>query len=121
MKLDHVTILVRDLDATARFYRALPGFDVRRSSGNGYLEAQNAGLTLGIFDRTSWQRLVAEVPEPTGNAIIQFTVDDVQEAFDRAVAAGGTAIKAPTKLPWGSLSAFVGDPDGHLLEFYRWS
>ena|SRR5947209_746899 len=120
MKLDHVTILVGDLAVAARFYAALPGFEVRRPSGDGYLEAGNAGVTLGIFDRAGWQRLVAEVPATVGGALIQFTVDDVAEAFTRAVQAGATPVRAPTRLPWGSLSAFVSDPDGHLLEFYRW-
>jgi catechol 2,3-dioxygenase-like lactoylglutathione lyase family enzyme len=120
MKLDHITVLVRDLAASATFYRALPGFTVGRPSAAGFTEARNGGVTLGLFDRAQWQRLVAPVPETTGNALIQFTVDDVAEAFARAVDAGATPVRPPTKLPWGSLSAFVSDPDGHLLEFYCW-
>jgi catechol 2,3-dioxygenase-like lactoylglutathione lyase family enzyme len=120
MKLDHVTILVGDLDVSIRFYRALPGFTVKKPSGSGYAEAENDGVTLGLFDRAAWQQAIAPVPAPTGNAILQFTVDDPAESFTAAVAAGGKPVRDAVRLPWGSRSAFVADPDGYLLEFYRW-
>lgn len=121
MKLDHVTILARDLEASLRFYRGLPGMKVSpRPSRYGFVEAQGSGMILGIFDRAQWEEVVTTLPEPTGNAIIQFTVPDVRECYEAALVAGGEPVKEPTKLPWGSFSAFVRDPDGYLLELYRW-
>jgi catechol 2,3-dioxygenase-like lactoylglutathione lyase family enzyme len=120
MKLDHITILVGDLPASIRFYRALPGFTVKNASDDGYAEAENDGVTLGLFDKASWEKAIAAVPAPTGNAILQFTVDDPARVFAAAVAAGARPVRDAVRLPWGSRSAFVADPDGYLLEFYRW-
>jgi lactoylglutathione lyase len=121
MKLDHVTVICNDIDASVEFYRKLPGFTVYQPSHNGYSEAKNDGVTLGLFSRELWlERVGAELPQATGNALIQFSVTDVAATFQAAVAAGGRPVKEPQQLPWGSLSAFVADPDGHVLEFYRW-
>ncbi|MBY0237599.1 MAG: hypothetical protein K2W93_21650, partial [Burkholderiaceae bacterium] len=47
---------------------------------------------------------------------IGFACADVAAAFERAVAAGATAIKAPLTKPWGQTVAYVRCPDGTLVE-----
>ncbi|UWP92299.1 VOC family protein [Aliiroseovarius crassostreae] len=42
---------------------------------------------------------------------------EVDAAFAKAIAAGGTAVTQPTKTDWGGYSGYVADPDGHLWEF----
>ncbi len=44
------------------------------------------------------------------------TTPDVEAAFAHAVAAGATAVKAPTTKPWGQVVSYVRDPDGVLVE-----
>ena len=52
-----------------------------------------------------------------GTGHVAFTVEDVEAAFDRAVAAGGRAVWAPRPSPKpGQRIAFVTDPDGNLVE-----
>jgi lactoylglutathione lyase len=44
-------------------------------------------------------------------------VDNCQEVYDRALAAGATSQMEPTKLDrWPVTVAFVYDPDGYLVE-----
>ena len=47
---------------------------------------------------------------------IGFVFDDVQAAYDRAVAAGCAALAPPAQKPWGQTVAYVRDDDGVLVE-----
>jgi predicted enzyme related to lactoylglutathione lyase len=53
----------------------------------------------------------------SGVALIHLVrnVEDVALTLARAVAAGGTLVKAATKTQWGTAGYFR-DPDGHLFE-----
>ena len=48
-----------------------------------------------------------------------FVTDDVQGAFDRAVAAGAAEVTPPQTKPWGQDVAYVRDSDGNLVEMRR--
>ena len=45
-----------------------------------------------------------------------FVTDDVQGAFDRAVAEGAAEVTPLQTKPWGQDVAYVRDPDGNLVE-----
>ncbi|MCU1463062.1 MAG: Glyoxalase/bleomycin resistance protein/dioxygenase [Acidimicrobiales bacterium] len=47
---------------------------------------------------------------------IGFKVDDVDAAYAELLAAGATPAVAPADRPWGQRTAYVRDPDGHLVE-----
>jgi PhnB protein len=47
-------------------------------------------------------------------------VEDVEAAYERALAAGGTAIRPPQDIPYGLRSAIVKDPEGYLWWPARW-
>jgi uncharacterized glyoxalase superfamily protein PhnB len=51
---------------------------------------------------------------------LSFLVEDVDLAFEAAVAMGGESVQLPHDTPWGMRSAYVRDPAGHLLEIGRW-
>lgn len=69
---------------------------------------------------------VLELGEPedrTGipaNGLFVF-VDDVEAAYQRALAAGATPIRPPADIPYGMRSAIVRDPGGYLWWPARWS
>lgn len=44
------------------------------------------------------------------------TEAEVDAAFSAALAAGGTALKAPEKVFWGGYSGYWADLDGHVWE-----
>jgi lactoylglutathione lyase len=48
---------------------------------------------------------------------VGFTVQDVQVAFDHAVANGMTPVVAPVTKPWGQVVGWVSDANGILIEF----
>ena len=47
---------------------------------------------------------------------IGFKVADVDAAFSELVARGAPAVVPPTDRFWGQRTAYVRDPDGHLVE-----
>jgi catechol 2,3-dioxygenase-like lactoylglutathione lyase family enzyme len=47
---------------------------------------------------------------------IGFKVDDVDAAFEAMVRRGAVAAVDPATRPWGQRTAYVRDPDGHLVE-----
>ena len=81
----------------------------------------NDGLHLmfiptGGFDWVSGDHHVA--PPGTSECLISLTfatTAEVDDAFERAVAAGASVVQAPTQQPWGYL-ATIGDPDTHLWQ-----
>ncbi len=47
-------------------------------------------------------------------------VEDVEAAYERALAAGATAVRPPQDIPYGLRSAIVRDPEGYLWWPARW-
>jgi uncharacterized glyoxalase superfamily protein PhnB len=47
---------------------------------------------------------------------IGFKVPDVDAAFEELVSKGACPAMEPTTRPWGQRTAYVRDPDGHLVE-----
>jgi lactoylglutathione lyase len=47
---------------------------------------------------------------------IGFLVDDVDGAYSELIGRGATPAVPPTDRPWGQRTAYVRDPDGHLVE-----
>ena len=112
--VDHLTLRVRDLEASRRFYRA-----ALEPWGSRELEAAEWGIGFG--PPGSEDLAVAE-GEPSGPLHIAFAAPD-RETVDRfheaALAAGGRDNGAPGERPQyhaGYYAAYVLDPDGNNVE-----
>lgn len=114
-----ITLGVEDLDRSQAFYAAL-GWTPAESLEEVVFYQMN-GLVLGLFGK---QSLAADQGRPesalgTGAITLAqnfLTVAEVDAAFDTALAAGATALKAPEKVFWGGYSGYFADPDGHVWE-----
>jgi uncharacterized glyoxalase superfamily protein PhnB len=53
---------------------------------------------------------------PPAGFEVAFTTDDVQAAYERALAAGAISAAPPVAKPWGQVVAFVRDRDGIIVE-----
>lgn len=123
MNLQRVTLItlgVRDLKAARAFYARL-GWIEHGQSQDGVAFFQMNGAVLGLFGLTD---LAADQGRPgaaLGTGAITLaqnfpTAAEVDAAFTTALAAGGTALKAPEKVFWGGYSGYWSDPDGHVWE-----
>jgi predicted enzyme related to lactoylglutathione lyase len=138
----HTNLIAEDWRALARFYQELfgctpvpperdfKGHDLERGSGVAGAHLRGAhlrlpghgisGPTLEIFN----YNILEERPRPAVNrpgfGHIAFVVDDVAQARDSVLAAGGRAIgeivtltnAAGARLTW----TYVSDPEGNVIE-----
>ena len=115
-----VTLGVADLQRSAAFYERL-GWEPHPSSQNSVVFFQANGLVLGLFGRDD---LAADQGRPgadLGTGAITLaqnhpSVEAVDHAWDRAMAAGATPLKQPEEVFWGGYSGYWADPDGHVWE-----
>jgi len=115
-----ITLGVADLAAARAFYARL-GWREHKASQPGIAFYQMHGAVLGLFGRDD---LAADQGRPgaaLGTGAITLaqnfaTEAEVDAAYAQALAAGGTALKAPVKVLWGGYSGYWADPDGHVWE-----
>ena len=58
------------------------------------------------------------LPGSNRSVMLQFTVEDVDEEYERLERIGVELIKHPTTQPWGSRSVWFRDPDGNAIDLY---
>jgi catechol 2,3-dioxygenase-like lactoylglutathione lyase family enzyme len=113
--IDHIQLVVRDLDASRRFYEAV--FRVLKvpmgGTGDDYFWADE--LFISTADSDSAQGHL------TGRHHLAFQAEDeamVRAFHQAALAAGGKDNGAPGPRPYhpGYYAAFVLDPDGNNIE-----
>lgn len=107
-RLGTVIIFTSRMEELARFYHEGLGLGPYESSPN-HLGQQLGPIYFG-FDQ------VERDPRGTDARVtLWFTVDDLQETFERLVSMGAEVGFPPTPKPWGAVLASVYDPDGNLL------
>jgi catechol 2,3-dioxygenase-like lactoylglutathione lyase family enzyme len=119
--IDHVTLVVTDLDASQRFYCDLLGMeDVPRPNFSFDGRWFQAGATqIHLIKATEESGLPGNLePESirsTRSHHLAFQVDDARAA---AAALEGQVpfVSPPKQRPDGAVQAFVQDPDGHIVE-----
>jgi len=122
MELAHAAICVSELDRAMDFYGEL-GFEETHRFTLGGVENVYVGKPDSDGDlqlRYDSDRTTPIAPSRADTDHVAFTVDDVEATFETALDAGGAAVLEPTEIePAGAYAAFVEDPEGYTLEFYR--
>ena len=113
--IDHIQLVVKDIDASKRFYRAV--FDVLKIPLGGEAADHIWADELFISTRES----PAAVGELTGRVHLAFqgkSREVVDRFHEAAIAAGGKDNGAPGERAYhpGYYGAFVIDPDGNNIE-----
>ena len=119
------TILhVADVAATVAFYEKAFGLTHRFIAPDGsYAEMATGGTTLAfaahaLVDQLGMQHDERAAAAPPHGVEIALVTDatGIAVAWERALAAGCIAVKAPTEMPWGQTVGFVRDRNGFLVE-----
>jgi catechol 2,3-dioxygenase-like lactoylglutathione lyase family enzyme len=113
--IDHIQLVVRDIGASKRFYKAV--FDVLKIPLGGEADDHIWADELFISTKES----DAALGQLTGRAHIAFQGKDrdtVERFHKAAIAAGGKDYGAPGERKYhpGYYGAFVLDPDGNNIE-----
>jgi len=115
-----ITLGVRDLATSIRFYEQGLGFPRRESPPEVAFFTLN-GTWLGLYGRESLAEDAGISAQ--GSGFESFTLAhnvhseaEVDEVIRLAEQAGATIRKRPEKVFWGGYSGYFQDPDGHLWE-----
>jgi catechol 2,3-dioxygenase-like lactoylglutathione lyase family enzyme len=116
-----VTLGVRDIERSRRFYRDGLGWPMSTASTEDVAFFRAGGVVLALYRR---ELLAADAnisPEGSGFAGIALahnvaTREFVDAALKAAVDAGGTLLKSGTEAEWGGYTGYFADPDGFLWE-----
>ena len=119
--LSIVTLGVDDLASSSAFYEAL-GLERCTSSDEEIVWFRTPHSYIGLFGRDALAEDAAI--EPGGRtafggvtcAINVSSEHEVDEWYDRALAAGAGVLKRPAKTFWGGYSGYFADPDEHPWE-----
>ena len=119
-RISMITLGVRDLSASVRFYEAGLGLPRMESPPEVAFFTLN-GTWLALYGR---EALAADATvSADGSGFESFalahnvhTEAEVDELMNQALLAGATLVKKPQKAFWGGYSGYFKDPDGHLWE-----
>lgn len=120
--LASTVLYVSDVAQVVAFYRQALGMEPRFYDEDiGFAELGDAGqIAVASHDAGAFMMPEAYPKSHDGRlacAELAFYTDDVQGAYDRAVAAGARSLAAPREMDWGQTVAYVEDPAGTILGF----
>lgn len=115
-----ITLGVADLDRARRFYAEL-GWEEVPCEAEEVAFYRMDGWALALFGREALAEDQGRPGAALGTGAVTLAQNFVDAAavdlaFDRALAAGATALKRPEKVFWGGYSGYYADPDGHVWE-----
>lgn len=116
---DYMILIVEDLDRALRFYTGVLGLRLGHRSED-YAQLDTGATRLALYTRSAMGKTLGmSLGAPAANAPgfeVGFKVADVDAAFNELVAHGAPPVVPPTDRFWGQRTAYVRDPDGHLVE-----
>jgi len=117
--LDYVVLIVEDLDRSLNFYTKVLGLRLGHRAGE-YAQLDTGTTRLAFYTRNAISKTLGlplqAPPHDAPGFEIGFKVSDVDAAFEELVSKGASPAMEPTTRPWGQRTAYVRDPDGHLVE-----
>jgi lactoylglutathione lyase len=117
---DYLILIVEDLDRALGFYVDVLGLRLGHRSGD-YAQLDTGATRLALYTRSAMAKTLGmSLDLPGSNAPgfeVGFKVTDVDAAFNKLIALGAQPVMPPTDRFWGQRTAYVRDPDGHLIEF----
>ena len=116
---DYIILIVDDLDRALDFYTQVLGLKLGHRSG-AYAQLNTGVTRIGFYTRSAMEKVVGFRLEPAPQSApgfeLGFKVPDVDAAYAEVLAGGASPINEPTTRPWGQRTAYIRDPDGHLIE-----
>jgi catechol 2,3-dioxygenase-like lactoylglutathione lyase family enzyme len=119
MRIDHVNVVVGDMEAMAAFYRRLgvPVGDSTPEWAPHHRSSAGDGVPLDL-DSETFARVWNQGWAGGTGVVIVFRVDsreDVDRRYDDMIAAGYAGQQPPYDAMWGARFAVVADPDGNSV------
>jgi uncharacterized glyoxalase superfamily protein PhnB len=111
-------LFVRDVSASAAFFRDKLGFEIDSLYGEppfyGAVSRGAVCLHLRFVHQPNFAELAAR---EVSLILATVEVSDIQGLFDELEKRGVEFAQAPTRQPWGGTDFHVRDPDGNVISF----
>ncbi len=119
-RISLVTLGVEDVAHARRFYERL-GWVASSASQAEVTFYQANGMALALYGRGALAADAGVDGSSAGFSGVTIAQNlrsarEVDETYAEALAAGGTATRAPHETHWGGYVGYVADPDGHVWE-----
>jgi catechol 2,3-dioxygenase-like lactoylglutathione lyase family enzyme len=113
-----VRIITDDIQRLVRFYEGLGLKAVWYT--DDFAELSSATCTLAIGSKRTMDLFGAGAATPAANrsVILEFRVDDVDDAYRKLESHVTDVVQQPTTQPWGNRSLLFRDPDGNLVNLF---
>jgi len=122
-RISIVTLGVKDLERSLRFYRDGLGLPTTRKTEQGIVFFQTSGTCLALYPyhelaRDLSEEFAVEKSKFTGITLAHNVRrrEDVDAVLKQAAQAGAKIEKAAADTFWGGYSGYFSDPDGYLWE-----
>jgi lactoylglutathione lyase len=116
---DYVVLVVEDVRRSLEFYAGALGLPVAHHVG-AYAQLDTGATRVGLYERAAMSATLGRPlasPDPDRPGFeLGFKVPDCDLAYAELQRRGARPAAAPTDRPWGQRTAYVLDPDGHLVE-----
>lgn len=116
---DYVVLIVADLDASLDFYTRVLGLELGHRSG-AFAQLRTGATRVALYERAAMAQTLGRplrAPEPDAPGFeLGFKVADCDAAHAELIARGARSAAPPTTRAWGQRTAYICDPDGHLIE-----
>ncbi len=123
-KIDHITIVVKDLERSTRFFAEVLGMETIERPNFGFpgrwFQAGDTQIHMNVESEEAGQAglpLLGAKHQSRGFHFA-FEVEDCDVAAYRLTELGIAIATGPRSLPDGACQLYVYDPDGHLVEIY---
>ncbi len=115
-------LFVRDVSASAEFFRTKLGFKVDFLYGTppfyGSVSRGGACLHLRFVHQPNFAELAAR---EVSLILASVEVSDVRRLFEELEQRGVEFAQTPTRQPWGGTDFHVRDPDGNVISFVTYA
>jgi catechol 2,3-dioxygenase-like lactoylglutathione lyase family enzyme len=122
-RISIITLGVKDLECSLRFYRDGLGLPTTRSAAQGIVFFQTSGTCLALYPYGELARDVSEEFVVAKSKFMGITLahnvrhkEEVDRVLKQAEEAGAKIEKPAGNTEWGGYSAYFSDPDGYLWE-----
>lgn len=118
-----ITLAVKDLQAQADFYASLGWQQEFQSEHVVFYDLGGMKFGLYVADMLAGDLNKSVGDMGTGGQTLTVNYnskEDVEAAYDAALAAGGSTLKRPADIFWGGYTGSWADPEGHVWE-YAWN
>ncbi len=123
MRLDGFGLMVNNMAEMIRFYRDVLGFEIKEGEDTSNVYLVKDGTLFLLYGRNDFEKMTSRKYEYVKGlnghfeiALYVDTFEDVDKAYEDAIAKGAVSVLEPETEPWGQRTCYIADPEGNLVE-----